>query len=524
MAGYDTLYSRMQTPQSQPIPGSAQVPNKAGGFAWAVGHWQQLDRFLILGSAGGTYYVEEQELTRQNMGAVEKCIAEDLKRTVDRIVEVSDKGLAPKNDPALFALAAACALAKPGEKAYAYAALPAVARIGTHLFHFVQYRKAFGGEGSGYRRAVARWYDSKSDDALAAQLVKYQQRDGWSHRDVLRTVHPRHRPLYRWAVKGDAEAGLPRLVHAFEMAKGMNKRDLAKLIVETDLPRESVPTEMLNEPEVWAALLENMPMTSLMRNLGKMGSVGLLKPLSQASLKVQAKLADQDAILRSRLHPLQILIALAVYAQGHGERGSNIWPVVPQVVEALNSAFYSAFRNAEPTGRRILLAVDGSGSMEHPCVGSPISCRAGAAALAMVTARTEPQHHILSFTTRVVPVALSPRQRLDDAARAMFIAPEGTDCGQPFLWAMANKVEADAFVVFTDNETWAGAQHPAQALAAYRQRTGIPATLIVVAMAANQASIVDPNDAGSLEVIGFDASVPQVIHSFIGTPHEQPRA
>ncbi|MBD0328796.1 MAG: hypothetical protein ICV64_01665 [Thermoleophilia bacterium] len=31
--------------QSEPIPGSGQVPNSAGGFAWAVDDWTRLRRF-----------------------------------------------------------------------------------------------------------------------------------------------------------------------------------------------------------------------------------------------------------------------------------------------------------------------------------------------------------------------------------------------------------------------------------------------------------------------------------------------
>jgi 60 kDa SS-A/Ro ribonucleoprotein len=37
--------------------------------------------------------------------------------------------------------------------------------------------------------------------------VKYQSRDGWSHRDVLRKAHPvatsaQHQAIYNWMVKG----------------------------------------------------------------------------------------------------------------------------------------------------------------------------------------------------------------------------------------------------------------------------------------------------------------------------------
>ncbi len=65
-----TRLRALVTPQSDPIPGSAQVPNSAGGFAWALDKWSRLDRFLVLGTEGGTYYVGERELTVQNAAAV----------------------------------------------------------------------------------------------------------------------------------------------------------------------------------------------------------------------------------------------------------------------------------------------------------------------------------------------------------------------------------------------------------------------------------------------------------------------
>ena len=82
------------------------------------------------------------------------------------------------------------------------------------------------------------------------------------------------------------------------------------------------------------------------------------------------------------------------------------------------------------------------------------------------------------------------------------------------LDAMARKIPADCFVVLTDSETWAGKIHPAQALKQYRERMGIPAKLVVVGMASNGFSIADPNDAGMLDVVGFDATAPNVISDF----------
>jgi 60 kDa SS-A/Ro ribonucleoprotein len=90
----------------------------------------------------------------------------------------------------------------------------------------------------------------------------------------------------------------------------------------------------------------------------------------------------------------------------------------------------------------------------------------------------------------------------------------GTDCSLPMLYALENRLEIDLFLVFTDNETWAGTIHPDEALRLYRQRTGIAAKLVVVGMTSNGFTIADPNDPGMLDVVGFDAAAPAVIADF----------
>ena len=67
---YARLFHRRATPQSQPIPGSTQVPNSAGGYAWQVDDWTRFDRFLVLGAEGGTYYIGERDLIKENHGAL----------------------------------------------------------------------------------------------------------------------------------------------------------------------------------------------------------------------------------------------------------------------------------------------------------------------------------------------------------------------------------------------------------------------------------------------------------------------
>lgn len=527
MVSYAKHFSVKSTPQTQPIPGTNQIQDSAGGFAWAVDKWSRLDRFLILGCEGGSYYAKEQKLTIENATSVADCIHEDGKRAVDRIVEISVAGRAPKNDSAIFALAMAAACDNEQTRKLALEAMPKVCRIGTHLFHFVREVKEFRGWGRALKRAVAKWYTDKDADDLAYQLAKYQQRDGWSHRDVLRLSKPTPKSesqslAFRWAC-GKAELMYPAegnplaVLGAFEAAKrATTAKEISKLIREFNLPRECVPTQFLSEASVWEALLEWMPMTAMIRNLATMTRIGLVAPLSQATGKVIAELANVDRVRKARIHPIAVLAAMKTYEQGHGERGGNTWTPVPQVVDALDGAFYQAFGNVEPTNKRWLLALDVSGSMGCGIGSVPgLTARDASAAVSLVTAATEPQCHIMGFSNRFMPLSISPRQRLTDAVRAINGLPfEGTDCSLPMAWALQNKVNVDVFAVYTDSETWAGEIHPAQALKQYRQKTGINAKLIVNGMVSNGFTIADPNDAGMLDCVGFDTAMPQVMSEF----------
>ena len=190
------------TPQSEPLPG--QVANSAGGYSFGVDDWSRLQRFLVLGSEGGSYYATEKKLTADNCAAVKRCIAADGVRVVQAVVDVSDAGRAPKNDPAILALALCLKTGDASTRKAAAAAVPKVCRIGTHLMHLAAFVNDIGGWGRGTKRAFGQWYQEKSASDLAYQLVKYQSRDGWSNRDILRLAHPKaptvdHATLFAWA-------------------------------------------------------------------------------------------------------------------------------------------------------------------------------------------------------------------------------------------------------------------------------------------------------------------------------------
>lgn len=522
------LFGTRKTRQSEKAD-PRQVRNSAGGFTFEIDDATRLRRFLTLGVDGGTYYARAHDLLIDNAAVLRRMAKDDPAALVATIVDVSTRGSAPKQNPALFALAYAASV--PGTAPAALEALPLVARTGTHLFQFAAYVEQFRGWGRGLRRAVGGWYTAKEPEAVAYQAVKYRQREGWSHRDLLRLAHPRTDSpslgeTFEWIVRGTVGDGVPGTIEGFVRAQeATTAGEWARLVREYRLSWEMLPDAALGETVVWDALLDvGMGATALMRQLPRLTRLGMLPDAGGRTDEVCALLTDADRLRRGRVHPITVLVAQRTYASGKSARGAGEWTPGRKVTDALDAAFYAAFGAVEPSGKRTLLALDVSGSMGVPVSGMPITAREASAALALVQLATEPDSTAVGFSagptrnwreSALKPLAISPRQRLEDALKVVDAMPfGGTDCALPMIYARERGLEVDTFVVYTDNETWAGSVHPHQALRAYREATGIPARLVVVAMTSTGFSIADPDDSGMLDVAGFDAAVPSLVADF----------
>jgi 60 kDa SS-A/Ro ribonucleoprotein len=551
-------------------PARENATSHQGGAVFQADKWTRLRRFLILGSETGSIYQPQKQLLIQNVKVVQECLAEDSDRTLEEIVDVSENGRAAKTDAAILALAMASVVADDDVRREAYYCVSQVCRTGTHLLHFAAYRKALGGGwGRGMREAVGGWFTDRNARDMAYQAVKYPSRDGWSLRDLLRLAHPMaygdSNYVLRYITKGQQAlvdyADLLRRQNSapaypdwatFLMAVEVIKRyaaekytaqELAKicdLIREYRIPREALPTQLLGEPVVWSVLLQDMPLGAMIRNLGKMSSIGVLGLDSENEAKVLSAMDNAGALRTARVHPLAILNAFAVYSSGRGLKGSLSWTPNKRIVSALDEAFYMAFGTISPSNARIRLAVDVSGSMHALRVSGmeAISAATGAAAMALITASTEPRADIVAFSHTMVELPISPDMRLDAVLAKMRAIPYGgTIVSLPIVDAAQQGIrDIEAFVTYTDNETingyqgWGGfvstswgprsrerVEIPtvSAALRDYRQRSGTPTRNVVVAFSTNEISVADPADPGQLDVAGFDTQTPQLLSDFI---------
>lgn len=508
------------TPQTSPLD-SRQVKNNAGGFVYQTDKWKQFERFLILGSENGSYYSSEQELSVENAENVIDCIKADGNAVLSLINEISSTGRAAKNNPAIFALALVAANGNPEVKKNSYTLIPAVCRTSTHLFTFCEYVQDLRGWSSGLRKGVSKWYTSQTNDKLSYQLVKYRQRDGWTHRDVLRLSHAKavsteQNSLFGWTV-GKNEAP-NQITQAYETLKTTTKVSAAcKIIEKNNMPWETVPTELLKEKAIWNSLLATLPLTALVRNLGRMTAIGLFESNLDLHTKlVVSKLKDKENIKRSKLHPITILNAMKVYEQGHGEKGNLSWEPVSKIVEALDDAFYLAFDNVQSTGKNILCAVDCSGSMTGSNIaGMALNAREAAGAMALILASKEDNCEVIGFTDKLEKLVITKRDTYKTVMNKLEKISGGTNCSIAMNYATEKKIMVDSFIILSDNETWTGSNHPMQALRTYRRTINQNAKLVGVGMIANQFEINDPKDMNTMSVVGFDTATPSLINNFI---------
>jgi len=515
----------VNSPQTEPIIGkeSLMEKNYAGGYVFKLDDLKTLDRFLILGSDSPTYYASARKLTKEHLKNIMNLINTNGKAVIDRVVEISHSGRAPHNDPALFVLAATTISNDPNVRKYAFEKLPLVARIGTHLFHFVEYVKAFRGWGRSLRKGVSHWYLTNKN--LPLQLVKYQSRDGMSHQVLIRLSHPKTddpiiNKMFNWSVNGvydiNEVSDIP-LIYGFELIKkATNEDEVVKLIKKYNLPREAVPTQFMGN-KVWTALFPNLNIEALVRNLGNLSRHGVLTDGNFNNINfVVEKLHNVDIIQKSRMHPLQFMTALSTYKSGRGLKGSGTWYPIPNIVSALEDAFYLSFKNVIPSNKKILLALDVSGSMSVEINNLGISAREATAILAMVTMRTEPNWSIVGFTHQLSKLNIDKNMTLNEVVRKISGLSFGsTDCSLPMLYAKDKNLDYDAIVIYTDNETYFGNTHPSIALAKYRKFIKHDVKLVVVGMTSTQFSIADPTDNGMLDVVGFDSNSPSIISDFI---------
>lgn len=314
------------------------------------------------------------------------------------------------------------------------------------------------------------------------------------------------------------------LKHLHALHEAGEKKDVplaCALIRSGRLVREHVPTTLFGSKEIWITLLETMPLEALLRNLGKLTQIGVA---ADKHREIVVRLTNQAEVLKARIHPIKVLVASKTYTNGCGDSGSLTWTPNAYISVALTDLFRISYGVVTPTGKRIMLGIDVSGSMGSAVLGSKVlTCRDASIAMALLYLETETNVSAVAFSNTLTDIlAPSSRNRLTRGMtlQQALVATHGmnfssTDCVLPIQHAIKHNILIDAFIIITDNETYAPNEHPQNALIRYRELTGIQAKLIVLGMTGNSFTIVDPTDRNTLNLAGFDTSTPEIASMFM---------
>ena len=455
------------------------------------------------------------------------------------------------------------------------------------------------GFGRAFKTALNRSFLKKTPQALAYQVTKYQSRGDWGFNDIIKCTHLRtgtgenrkrntkYLPsdyqappikaatpmdlVLRYSMYGMEE--MTKLATAFKLnddpiyeylwaihsVKSMTETDtddLIHLVHKYRLVREHLPTWAMKSCAVQKALLfgdyrrggaKPPPMTALLRNLASLTSIGLFEDKEILALAVK-HLTDKDAVQKSRIHPVNVIIAWFVYRKGKGFKGKLTWTPQKEIVDALEQMAFLAFTNAPPTTKRYGVFIDGSGSMTEETTFQGLSNADIAALLSLVIARSgqgalppspmrpqaQLQEHLFYVFSAKNPVRykqygiptdntglydvghqIHANSTFEEVLAAVQLSNWGTtDISNGIRYLEKSNKHVDAIVVITDNDINTG-EKPLVALNSYRKTIGNPnVKLITLAVELNDLTIADPSDKGMLDMCGFDTNSYQVMHAF----------
>ncbi|MBD2183333.1 TROVE domain-containing protein [Planktothrix sp. FACHB-1355] len=514
------------TPQTQPIPGreAEMIQGRSGGFMFDVGIWKMLRRCLLIGTAQSTYYAGKQELTEDFVEVVKEAIAENPTRVAEEILYASD-GRSINNSSPIFALVLLSMGEAPEAKKAFQEIFPQVVRTGSHFYEWLNYTKSLRGFGKVIREVGKSWLSREDVKGLAYQLLKYQQRQGFSHRDALRLFHvnpptENHRKLFEWVVKGWQE--LPTEIPDDALAQiwwyewlKRNPDKTHEAIAKGHLSHEMAAPVGKMDKQAWQLLFNEMPIGAMLRNLGSLTELGVLRTDEKANLdRVESVLNNKEHLRKGRIHPIDVLKALKTYQSGGRlGRSQKTWNPVPRIADILEKAVELSFDVVESTGKVFMHAVDISGSMSCGVVDSVgLTYCEIATTMALVTAKSEKNYMIRGFSTEFRDLGITGKDSFSSAvAKASKQNFGGTDASVAYEWMIKNKFKADVICFWTDSESWAGYKHPSQALAEYRQKVNPNIKAVYVTLAPYRITLVDPKDPLSWDMGGFDPGAPRVI-------------
>lgn len=527
MANQKIFASANHTTRRAPLADAIVVRNDAGGAAYKQSDRAALVQMVVTGTFRNSFYTTASAQLTSMLALLDK-VSPDF---VAKLAVYGRRQAFMKDTPAF--LVAWLAKHAPDQFELAF---PLVIDDGKMLKNFTQIvRSGVVGKkslGSQAKRLVAKWIQESSVGRLLSASVGNEP----SLADVIRLAHPRpqtdeQRAFFGWllgsTVVHDAETleEIPegkRRASVLESALPLEVRQLVSFRRNPRGELPQVPFMLLTSLELgvdgWAAVARRATWQQLRMNLNTFARHGVFEKYPELLVDVCNRLADQEAIEKSKVTPYQLLAAVL-----HLEESKFKGALTKALFEAIE---LSCGNIPSWDGKRVAVLMDVSQSMTAPVTGSgenasKVTCAMAAALFTAVMKRRNLDAHVVLFDTRARTSEVNGLSPLGQVYNSLVCRGGGTDCGAAVRHLVENRMVADYVVMLSDNEShraWITNRNKttlAQAWLDYKVVS--PSAKMVCIDFAPNTSVQVPDMHDVLNVGGFTDDVFRVADRFFTT-------
>lgn len=454
--------------------------NRDGYAAYTRPIEEQYAQTLLTNTFGNTYYATERDLVQESTLVNDAMLAKDPDFASKAIVYARTKGFM-RTQP-IFALAKLAAIPGP----YFELIFNKVIRTPNDLSDFFTIMRSLrkGEGGRRIKRVAGKWLTQRLSEYWA---VKYgaDKSDGYSLADMIKVTHAKGpaNPLFDYLLsrKGYVfEPGKLPQVAAFERLKKATTIDeKLEAITAGKLPHEVASTFVGKDAKGWEAIVFQMPIFAMLRNLATMERLGIMK--GEVRDHVIKTFTDQATITKSMILPFRFVEAMNHVTDD-------------KVKDALRDALELSFTNVPAIPGRTAFFLDVSGSMHGFLPQASVFACSGM--------KKAQDGRIILFDTRAHVFGFSMRDSVLTQAQKIRCGG-GTDVGAPMRQLLVEKDKVDNIVCITDEQQNTGSAF-FKALETYRMKVNGAAKCFVLNVAPYvNTSLIPVDDGKSYMVYGW---------------------
>jgi len=469
--------------------GTPQIPvadttNRDGYDAYTRSIYEQFVQTLFCNTLGNTYYADSKEMLKEASKVHQDMLKEDKFFFADALPVARQEGCMKLQPVYALSLLAAT---DPGlfEKTF-----PGVVLIPSDLQDFMTILDSAGrGQGGrAVKRTVANWMNEKMSEYWA---IKYDgDARGYSLGDLVQTIHPKPKNsfvsgLYGYLIGSEKVnlAEYKQLTAYQALKKTTDPKEQIRLVREGRLPHEVVTGVTKMSPDLWDALVQDMPVFATLRNLNALDRVGVLDKNRKI---IEERLTNPEILAKSKILPFRFLNAF--------DNVSKAW-----VKDALRSAVEATFNNLPEISGKTAIFLDVSGSMsgEYLKIGSVF-------AIALYK-KTRGNGLFWLFDTRVFDGQPSLHDSILTQANKIHTRG-GTNTGAPMRKLWQDREKVDNIIMITDEQQNTGNPFYGE-LAEYRRHINPNVKTFIIDISGYRQAMVPQGDPNTFYIYGWSDQV-----------------